>query len=231
MRVSISFAALLVKVTARTPFGLTFPVWMSQAMRVVRTRVLPEPAPARISADWSGRVTAASCSGLRFSRRLGMRAFANGRFYRREANAKRRTRNYMEVRGFNGPRSALLRADFVLVLAETGVLLERARDELGVLPRFEIGQPYVVDALVPDLRGNDLGRIAGVAQIPVKIQRPIGRARGGGEPPFAATLRHSPARLGLGLPRPFPQLIGEDDCNRPRLALLANVQGQPLIHA
>src|SRR2546427_887730 len=98
MRVSISLAALLVKVTARTPLGLTFPVWMSQAMRVVRTRVLPEPAPARISADWSGRVTAASCSGLRLSRRLGMRAFANGRFYRREANAKRRTRNYTEAR-------------------------------------------------------------------------------------------------------------------------------------
>ncbi len=51
MRVSISRAALLVKVTARTPFGLTFPVWISQAMRVVRTRVFPEPAPARISAD------------------------------------------------------------------------------------------------------------------------------------------------------------------------------------
>src|SRR6266478_3818123 len=82
MRVSISRAALLVKVTARTPFGLTFPVWISQAMRVVRTRVFPEPAPARISADWSGRVTAASCSGLRFSSRLSMRAFANSRFYR-----------------------------------------------------------------------------------------------------------------------------------------------------
>src|SRR5882672_4436999 len=68
MRVSISRAALLLKVTARTPFGLTFPVWLSQAMRVVRTRVFPEPAPARISADWSGRVTAASCSGFRFSR-------------------------------------------------------------------------------------------------------------------------------------------------------------------
>src|SRR6266700_6525518 len=82
MRVSISRAALLVKVTARTPFGLTFPVWISQAMRVVRTRVFPEPAPARISADWTGRVTAASCSGLRFSSRLSMRAFENERFYR-----------------------------------------------------------------------------------------------------------------------------------------------------
>src|SRR3990172_7602182 len=67
MRVSISFAALLVNVTARTPAGLTLPVWISQAMRVVSTRVLPEPAPARISADWFGRVTAASCSGLRLA--------------------------------------------------------------------------------------------------------------------------------------------------------------------
>src|ERR1700687_4023950 len=68
MRASISFAALLVKVTAKRPAGLTCPVWISQAMRVVSTRVLPLPAPARISADWLGRVTAASCSGLRFSR-------------------------------------------------------------------------------------------------------------------------------------------------------------------
>ncbi len=50
-RVSISLAALLVKVTARMPAGDTCPVWISQAMRVVSTRVLPEPAPARISAD------------------------------------------------------------------------------------------------------------------------------------------------------------------------------------
>jgi hypothetical protein len=69
MRVSISFAALLVKVTARMPSGDTWPVWISQAMRVVSTRVLPEPAPARISADTCGSVTAARCSGLRFSSR------------------------------------------------------------------------------------------------------------------------------------------------------------------
>src|SRR5207249_609303 len=90
MRVSISRAALLVKVTARTPLGLTFPVWISQAIRVVRTRVFPEPAPARISADWSGRVTAASCSGLRFSSRLSMRAFENQRFYRTPLHDRRR---------------------------------------------------------------------------------------------------------------------------------------------
>jgi len=83
MRVSISRAALLVNVTASTPAGLTLPVWISQAMRVVSTRVLPLPAPARISACWFGRVTAASCSGLRFSRR-DMCGFAElRRFYRR----------------------------------------------------------------------------------------------------------------------------------------------------
>src|SRR5258708_22609386 len=68
-RVSISRAALLVKVTASTPAGDTLSLLTSQAMRVVRTRVLPLPAPARISACSSGRVTAASCSGLRCSRR------------------------------------------------------------------------------------------------------------------------------------------------------------------
>jgi hypothetical protein len=47
-------AALLVKVTASTPpGGDTWPVEISQAMRVVSTRVLPEPAPARIRAPWA----------------------------------------------------------------------------------------------------------------------------------------------------------------------------------
>jgi len=52
IRVSISFAALLVNVTASSPCGLAWPVWINHAMRVVSTRVLPLPAPARISADW-----------------------------------------------------------------------------------------------------------------------------------------------------------------------------------
>ena len=69
-RVSISLAALLVKVTASMPCGETWPVWISQAMRVVSTRVLPLPAPARIRADWFGRVTAASCGSLRFCSRF-----------------------------------------------------------------------------------------------------------------------------------------------------------------
>ena len=68
-RISISFAALFVNVTARIDSGPACPVASSHAMRVVSTRVLPLPAPARISADACGSVTAASCSGLRFSRR------------------------------------------------------------------------------------------------------------------------------------------------------------------
>jgi hypothetical protein len=54
-RAIISLAALLVKVTARMPPGDTWPVCSSQAMRVVSTRVLPEPAPARISACSLGK--------------------------------------------------------------------------------------------------------------------------------------------------------------------------------
>src|SRR5947207_1208793 len=50
MRVSISRAALLVKVTARSRAGVVRPPLISQAMRVVRTRVFPLPAPARMSA-------------------------------------------------------------------------------------------------------------------------------------------------------------------------------------
>ena len=64
-RCSISLAALLVKVTAINPPGETWPVAISQAMRVVSTRVLPDPAPARIRLGRAGSVTAASCSGFR----------------------------------------------------------------------------------------------------------------------------------------------------------------------
>src|SRR5689334_16090782 len=152
MRVSISFAALLVKVTARTPPGLTLPVWMSQAMRVVRTRVLPEPAPARISADWSGSVTAASCSGLRFSRRLCIRAFPNARFY-------------------PTPCVRSLRADFVLVFGEGRVALQVRRGGFSVLFRLEIRQAHAVDTLILEFLRNDLGCVSSLAHFVVDVQR------------------------------------------------------------
>ena len=67
-RVLTTRIAWLVKGGRVSPAGDTRPPFTSQAMRVVSTRVLPLPAPARMSACSSGRVTAASCSGLRCSR-------------------------------------------------------------------------------------------------------------------------------------------------------------------
>src|SRR5579875_2837997 len=64
MRERISSAALLVNVIASNekgerPFSRT-----SQAARCVRTRVLPEPAPATTRSGPPGCVTAAYCAGL-----------------------------------------------------------------------------------------------------------------------------------------------------------------------
>ncbi|OQA33456.1 MAG: hypothetical protein BWY57_01175 [Betaproteobacteria bacterium ADurb.Bin341] len=64
-RAVISLAALLVKVTASTPCGPTWPVETSQAILVVNTRVLPLPAPARMRACTGGKVTACNWGGLR----------------------------------------------------------------------------------------------------------------------------------------------------------------------
>ena len=83
-RASISLAALLVKVTASTDEGLAWPVASNQAIRVVSTRVLPLPAPARISAEPCGRVTAASCSALRLLKSgEDMRVESTAQHYRR----------------------------------------------------------------------------------------------------------------------------------------------------
>ena len=55
MRSRISAAALFVNVTARMLCGDAPSVWMTQAMRCVSTRVLPEPAPASTSTGPDGR--------------------------------------------------------------------------------------------------------------------------------------------------------------------------------
>jgi hypothetical protein len=47
-------------------------------MRVVRTRVLPLPAPAKISADWCGKVTASSCLLFRPVSKESMLALSHG---------------------------------------------------------------------------------------------------------------------------------------------------------
>ena len=65
MRLCISWAALLVKVTARICHGLARLVRRICAKRVVSTRVLPVPAPARTRRGPSVVSTASRCSGLR----------------------------------------------------------------------------------------------------------------------------------------------------------------------
>src|SRR5882672_9117177 len=192
MRVSISLAALFVNVTASTPPGPTLPVWISQAMRVVRTRVFPEPAPARISADWSGRVTAASCSGLRFSRRLCIRAFANARFYRRRSAAF----------------ASGLHPDLVIVFRELRLALQRLDGGFRIFFVFEARKAHAVYTRFARFCRNDLGGVAGLAQRVVGIQR-LARflERRDRDFPLPAPAHHALARFFLGLRRPFLELV------------------------
>lgn len=67
-RVCISRAALLVKVTAMILAAMARWLAISQAMRVVSTRVLPLPAPASTSAEPAPSVTARNCSGFKPAR-------------------------------------------------------------------------------------------------------------------------------------------------------------------
>ena len=64
MRSRISPAALFVNVTARMWRGSTPSMSISRAMRVVSTRVLPDPAPASTSNGPSTCSTASRCAGL-----------------------------------------------------------------------------------------------------------------------------------------------------------------------
>src|SRR3954447_15063053 len=73
-RSRISWAALLVNVIARISPARARSVCTSQAIRCVRTRVLPEPAPASTSSGPSGCVTAWRCGGLSPASRSSTRA-------------------------------------------------------------------------------------------------------------------------------------------------------------
>ena len=72
-RSRISAAALLVNVTARMRHGSTPRSPMRCATRCVSVRVLPDPAPARISSGPSPCSTACCCIGLRDERRSAIR--------------------------------------------------------------------------------------------------------------------------------------------------------------
>src|SRR5262245_14929329 len=69
-RERISSAALFVNVTARICGGLACASPTKYAIRLVMTRVLPDPAPARIRRGPLIRRTASRCSGLRAERKF-----------------------------------------------------------------------------------------------------------------------------------------------------------------
>ena len=68
-RSTISPAAFSVKVTTSTWSGGTASVAIAYAVRRLMTRVLPEPAPARMATGPRVAVTASRCSGSRSERR------------------------------------------------------------------------------------------------------------------------------------------------------------------
>src|ERR1700722_8963862 len=109
-RAIISRAALLVNVTARMVAGDARPCWMSHAIRVMRTRVLPLPAPARISAGSFGSVTAACCSGFRLASRSGI-FWEDGKC----------VRHYMPLRGWGFFGGFCLRGFLVVGLRRRGL--------------------------------------------------------------------------------------------------------------
>ncbi len=78
-RSRISAAALFVKVIARISGGFAPTAASRWAMRRVRTRVLPEPAPAITSSGPSVVSTASRCAGFRSSRYVSGVVAATGR--------------------------------------------------------------------------------------------------------------------------------------------------------
>src|SRR5262245_9075403 len=198
MRVSISFAALLVKVTASTPAGLTLPVWISQAMRVVSTRVFPDPAPARISACWFGRVTAWSCSGLRLSRRLGIRDCGHA-----AAILPAAPRGELQIGVRRLPRDAW-RRDAVFAV-------ERAGERFGPGLRRQARDADVVGAPALHAARLELRGVAGGADLLVHAEDGVLRLTRSEHdfPPAAAAGRALPVG-DLGLRRPLLELLGVD---------------------
>src|SRR5258708_325455 len=207
-RVSISRAALLVNVTASTPPGVTLSLFTSQAMRVVRTRVLPLPAPARISACSSGSVTAASCSGLRCSRCSDTKA---------QILLRRRA------------LPACLRRAFRIRPAVLAAELLGKRVRLGF--RRQAADAHDVEALLALQSRGDLGAVARRTHLVVHVERRIlVVSRDERHLPFAGAARRALALLDLGFLRPFGELRFIDEADRLGRALLATVELARLVH-
>src|SRR3954469_22000672 len=206
-RVSISRAALLVNVTASTWAGVTRPPLTSQAMRVVSTRVFPLPAPARMSACSSGRVTAASCSGLRCSR-----CNDTGRAF------------------YCGPcRIGALRRNFRVRDAILAAQLSRER--LGFLLGRQAAEAHDISSLLALQRRDELRGVTGGAHLIVGVERGallVGRDQL--HFPLAPSPGGALARLDLRLLRPRSELRFFHHADGRGGALLALVELAGLVH-
>jgi len=138
MRVSISRAALLVTVTARTRSG-SVPGLDKPGDPRGEKRRLPRAGSGENQPDWSGRVTAASCSGLRF----------------RGADMGRRERRHFT----SGPprRAGQGSGPDLLLVRPSGRALERLGHGLGVFLRRETGQPHAYTRLSRPFREYSAG--------------------------------------------------------------------------
>src|SRR5258707_1074418 len=122
------------------------------------------------------------------------------------------------------PESGGLSARY-LRFAHAGFAAQSSSERLGFRFRRQLGNTHAIDERIARARGADFRGVAAVAQLVVK--RECGGLRGGaGERhlPFTAALRGTLARLNIGFLRPLRELLGGDQAERLRLALLAAVE-------
>src|SRR5438067_6377124 len=195
-------------------------------MRVVRTRVLPLPAPARMSAHCRASVTAFSCSGLRLSRMPCMRRkIVPRKWYVAPFFPQKK-----EGADSGAPLSALAavprltRASTLPRHAGRGevpsarVALDRRHPHAAHVAQIRHQRARLGFAREPADRNREaavlltnLGGITVGAQPPVQSERRVARLqRAGDDAPFTARPRRRGVLPDLGLLRPLLDLLRVD---------------------
>src|SRR5690348_14770771 len=123
IRSRISPAALFVNVIARISFGSTPHAASKCATRYVRTRVLPEPAPAITSNGPSVVRTASRCASFRSARYSWGRATMSRQSRRMGSDGielRGLTKSYGEIRAVRGIDATIARGETVALLGPNG---------------------------------------------------------------------------------------------------------------
>src|ERR1700694_4454287 len=179
-RLRISRAALLVNVTARISPGSARPCWISQAIRCVSTRVLPLPAPAKISSGPSSAVTAARCGGFSPAKRSIARSAAgeedtvNARQVYRAKLEKLDQKRKLTRESATQPAAWLVAAAAAAHPAGGHVVHIVVVRRVPLLPRCLERLRERADELIAQLHRRDL---EGVLQRPVVVRRVLALGR------------------------------------------------------